>query len=186
MGFLGGSSGTTNPSVNQFISMENVRVIKSSTLAASRALWIHGQNGQFTFTNCTFTSKKDLSTLPGTNIDIKGLSTSENGPFPAIINFDTCIIEDANLGVLIDNAQNINFNGCWFENLNSAIKSTNESLGINISKSRFLNASTMGNYIIDIEGNSIGTFTDNLSRSTIFPYARNVSSTLYNQRTIFD
>jgi len=172
--FQGGlSHHPDSSSVNQFITMENVRILKSKTNSSSRALYLHGQNGQFSFINCTFSSPKNLESLPGTNVEIHG--KANNGPVvrpkSSVINFYTCTFEEANLGILASEAHIVNINGCWFENLNNGLFVTNNSLGVNVTRSRFSNAAVEDalHYIYNIQGNSVGTFKDNLLRGDYPP-----------------
>ena len=165
-------AGGTGSTVNQFLSFINVRVIKSIDQSSSRALYMSGQNGQITFTDCTFSGPKfqNEGGEIGTNIEI--IVPDDPTPFTAIINFNTCTIEEAEVGVRLTHAQNINFNGCWFENVENGIVGTNECKSINIANSRFLNIGkdVSGAYVFKLTAGSIGasygTFSNNLFRGS--------------------
>ncbi len=164
--FQGGISDTDHP--NQFITMENVRVAKSDANSSSRALYMHGQNAQFTFINCDFSGPHRGAQI-GTNVEIHSPApsgSSHNGPFSSLIRFDTCSFQNAETAILINYSLNINIDSCWFENLKKSIRIVNKSHGINISNNRFSNASKTNDGYILSTLNSATQFTNNTIRGS--------------------
>ena len=137
---------SSNPYVapNQFNTFENVRVVK--TVNFSNALKMTGQNGQDTFLNCTFDgySLNNHTIFPkGHNVNISNVGALKT----AILSFINCIFQDADYGIYIDYAENINIDGCWFENLGVAITvngTYNSCRDITIQNNRFANAAGYG------------------------------------------
>lgn len=150
--------------VNQFISFENVRIIKSNAID-SRAIYMYGQNAQINFINCTFSGTNGISNL-GTNVWIESTSQDpqgqfEPGPQSSLINFDTCTIEHSELGFLMLGAYAINIKGCWFENLSRSADILAYSKGVDISSNKFSNAGR--SYLLFLENSGV-TFTNNIIR----------------------
>lgn len=160
---------------NQFITLKNVRVIRANT-PTSRALLMEGQNGQFTFTNCTFSNIKDRETARvGTNVELRGIidiPEQQNRTGPSVLNFNTCTFEDAELAIHINTCLTINMVGCWFEYLKNSILVVQTSIGVVATRNRFAAASNFGiptnsnggavvEYIMS-SNTSSSTFTDNI------------------------
>lgn len=120
---------------NQFLIFENVRVVRSNENYNS--LKITGQQGQVTFLNCTFDGKVSK----GINVFIGKANSSDLGG--AVISFINSTIQSSEYGVLMDAAENITFDNCWFEDLDDALEIRN-SKAINIVNSRFANAAGFG------------------------------------------
>lgn len=152
--------------VNQFISFENVRVLRSNS-ADSKSLYMYGQNAQFNFLNCSFSGVYDpLQNPPGINVWLESTSQDpegilEPGPQTSLINFDTCTFENSDLGFHIEGAYAVNIKGCWFENLNKSFDVINYSRGVDISSNKFQNSGFT--YLIFLD-NSWVTFTNNTIR----------------------
>ena len=159
--FQGSISGYDTP--NQFITMENVRVIRPDDSPSSRALYMHGQNAQFTFINCSFSGIYNGAQV-GTNVEIMSPQNKDNGPFTSLIRFDTCTFENAETALSVNYCLNINIDSCWFENLDYSIRVFGKSLGINISNNRFSNASNLADGYILQTTNSNVQFTNNTIR----------------------
>ncbi|MBT2722325.1 hypothetical protein [Bacillus sp. ISL-46] len=132
------------------------------TYPGSRALKITGQVGQHTFTDSQFDGSLKGT---GTNITIGRYNDPVMGyvadAAPAIINFITCTTQAADLGVEIDRASNINFNGIWLEDLYRGIKISTSSWQTNIKGCHFADACSDGN------GNGYGVYVGSLSTGVI-------------------
>lgn len=163
--FLKGGVTYSENSPNQFLSFENIRV-KRNTRPGANSLRIEGQNAQLSFLNCTFDSQKinEERAASSWNIFIKN-DVVGNGT-PALIKFDTCTIQNAIGGFSIQAAENINIEGCWFENIQTAIRVGERSQGVAIESCRFANASGYGGtakgYILYVAGESMVTFERNV------------------------
>lgn len=141
--------GTENQALpNQFNTFENVRVGKEGHFTNS--LKMEGQNGQHTFLNCTFDgfNKPGNVYARGHNVNISPNSRATTG----ILSFINCTFQQADYGIYMNYAENINIDGCWFETLGVAI-TLNGSGGIGIYNScrditiqncRFVNAAGFG------------------------------------------
>lgn len=143
---------------NQFITMEGVQVESVGQLKRIfpnfnneyHALAIVGLGGQFSFNNCRFDGANNLDPL---DYQINGLAvyigSSQNLPAnsnpillpsPAIINFNTCTMQNALIGLAIESVHCVTVNTCWFENLERAISVTGRfftSKAINIHNNSF-------------------------------------------------
>ena len=160
---VGGDSfatNNTNQAVNQFLTFKNVRVIKTQD-AASKGLYMYGQNAQMTFTNCTFNGEWEEGNDDPVGANVWLESSPNGGPQTSLINFDTCIIERAEWGIIITGGYNINIRECWFENNEKAIKVIDNSQGVNITGSKFSN--TGDTYVLHVE-ESGASFTHNVIR----------------------
>lgn len=165
--FIGGTDYELNNiynRVNQFITLENVRVIKPMAIE-SRSLYMFGQNAQVNFVNCSFSGTHGNASR-GTNVWIESTSqdpdgANDPGPQTSLLNFDTCTFEHSELGIRMQGAYAININECWFENLDKAVELTGFSKGITISGNKFSNAGKL--YLLLVENSGV-TFTNNLVR----------------------
>lgn len=141
----GASSGELG---NQYILFEGVGVIRNNPNA--NCLKITGQLNTTTFLNCTFEipyeyDPYDPSNLGdiGTNILITSL-TPEPPANSNVVSFINCATGGhVRYGCIIENAQNITFDTCWFEDIDISFAIKN-STGINILNSRFVNAAGRG------------------------------------------
>ncbi|WP_343623295.1 hypothetical protein [Flavobacterium lindanitolerans] len=151
----GGSQNQALP--NQFNIFENVRVGKQGHFTNS--LKMEGQNGQHTFLNCTFDgfyNKENKLYARGHNVNI-----SPNGDITAgIVSFINCTFQDADYGIYMNYAENINIDGCWFENLGVAVTlnglEKNSCRDITIQNCRFANAAGFGSLEVSLENIKIG------------------------------
>lgn len=142
---------------NQFNTFENVRINKASDF--SNSLKMTGQNGQHTFLNCTF----DGFNTNNSNIFPKGhnvnISQDKNAT-TAILSFINCSFQEGDYGIYINYAENINIDGCWFENLGVAITiigtEFNSCRDITIQNNRFANASGYGSLVVAPENIKAG------------------------------
>ena len=136
--YLEGGAGESNFRLpNQFLTFENVRVVRETDF--THALYMTGQQGQITFLNCTFDGK----TNKGQNVRMSGSDLH----ISAVVSFINCTMQDAEYGILMDYAQNITIDNCWFENLDIAVTadgSEHPCKGITVMGSRFANASGFG------------------------------------------
>lgn len=142
----GGVNGLTP---NQFNTFENVRVGKKGDFTNS--LKMTGQNGQHTFLNCTFdgfNSNNSNVFSRGHNVNISQDSNVTTG----ILSFINCTFQEADYGIYINYAENINIDGCWFENLGVAITINgtefNSCRDITIQNNRFANAAGYGSLVV--------------------------------------
>lgn len=153
---FGGGDGSDGLLPNQFNVFENVRVSKTTDF--SNALKMNGQNGQISFINCTFdgfftsTGEGDDTVYyfsRGHNINIQ----NEKQYTSAVISFINCTCQAGDYGMVIEWAENITMDNCWFESLGVAItvKSNyadkNNDVpckSINILNNRFANAAGFG------------------------------------------
>ncbi len=132
---------------NQFNVFENVRVFKSSDY--KNALLMTGQQGQVTFLNCQFDGFfRDGKYSLGQNVHIINVDRYTS----ATISFINCTIQNGDYGIVLEWAENITIDNCWFENLGVAISvyshnqdnNDNPCKSINILNSRFANAAGFG------------------------------------------
>lgn len=137
---------------NQFNVFENVRVSKSSDF--SNALKMEGQNGQFSFINCTFDgysyNENGFRTYSkGHNINIKNKLEYR----ASVVSFINCTCQESDYGIYIEWAENVTIDNCWFEELGVAITirsrfsdiiNEQSSKGITIANNRFVNAAGFG------------------------------------------
>ncbi|OYU82465.1 MAG: hypothetical protein CFE24_15500 [Flavobacterium sp. BFFFF2] len=138
---------------HQFNVFENVRVFNMSEY--NNSLQITGENGQLTFLNCEFDgnpfrNNEDVFTFKkGINILVKNVKQFN----PAVISFINCTCQYADYGIVIEWAENITIDNCWFEQLGVAISvksnkqdenNDNPSKSINVLNSRFANAAGFG------------------------------------------
>ena len=144
----GGGDGSNYLLPNQFTIFENVRVFKNSDY--SYALYMTGQNGQISFINCEFDGfYRNGAYSKGQNIRI----LNEKQYTSAVVSFINCTCQNSDYGIILEWAENITIDNCWFENLGFAItvkssieSGTNEVLckSINILNNRFANAAGFG------------------------------------------
>ncbi|MBC7722861.1 MAG: hypothetical protein H7068_12610 [Pedobacter sp.] len=140
---------------NQFNIFENVRIFNFSN--EKNALKMDGEQGQITFLNCEFDgyrteiSPEIYNYKKGKNIHIENIRQYTS----AVISFVNCTCQDADYGFLIEFAENITIDNCWFENLGVAIIvrsnfqdppsiNDNPCKSINIVNNRFANAAGFG------------------------------------------
>lgn len=138
---------------HQFNVFENVRVFNFSEF--NNSLRMTGQNGQITFLNCEFDGNpirdsNDVYTFKkGVNILIRNVKQYN----PAVISFINCTCQYADYGFMIEWAENITIDNCWFEQLGVSISvksnmqdvnNDNPSKSINVLNNRFANASGFG------------------------------------------
>jgi len=141
-------AGTNGLLPNQFNTFENVRVNKASDF--NHSLKMSGQNGQHTFVNCSFDGyNSGGNTFPkGHNVNI----AQDLNNTTAILSFINCSFQEADYGIYINYAENINIDGCWFENLGVAITINgtefNSCRDITIQNNRFANASGYGSLAV--------------------------------------
>jgi hypothetical protein len=167
MRFQGGNNYQTNnyyDRVNQFLSFENIRIIKSNS-EESRAIYMYGQNAQINFMNCTFSGTNSYDNK-GTNVWLEStsqdpLGPQKPGPQSSLINFDTCTFENSERGFIMAGAFAVNIRGCWFENLDSSADISDYSRGIDISGNKFSNAGRI--HLISLENSGL-SFTNNVIR----------------------
>ncbi len=154
--------------VNQFISFENVRVLRTNS-AESKALYMFGQNAQINFLNCSFSGVFNPDQPPpGINVWLESTPQNPNqmiklGPQTSLINFDTCTFENADLAFHLEGAYAINIKGSWFENLNKSFDVVEYCRGVDISNNKFQKAGTR--YLLSLDNSGV-TFTNNLVRQT--------------------
>jgi hypothetical protein len=119
---------------HQFFSMRDMLVDLAGS-ASGPGLLMSGQVAQGLFQQCMFDSAAPL------NEPAIHLRLDEDGHLaPALHHFDTCTIQTARLGVLIEEAQNITISNSWFENDHAGVRVAQRSYGINITGNRFANA----------------------------------------------
>ncbi|GAA4052547.1 hypothetical protein [Flavobacterium chungnamense] len=139
---------------HQFNVFENVRVFNFSEF--NNSLRITGQNGQLTFLNCEFDGNpirdnNDVYTFKrGVNILIRNVKEYN----PAVISFINCTCQYADYGFVIEWAENITIDNCWFEQLGVAISVKSNQISsqsgfqpsksINVVNNRFANAAGFG------------------------------------------
>jgi len=143
---------------NQFNTFENVRVGKAGHFTNS--LKMEGQNGQHTFLNCTFDgfNKSGNVYARGHNVNI---SPAPNGETTTgILSFINCTFQQADYGIYLNYAENINIDGCWFETLGVAITLNglehNSCRDITIQNCRFANAAGFGSKPASSENIKLG------------------------------
>lgn len=149
----GGGQNSEGLLPHQFNVFENVRVFNFSEF--NNSLRLTGQNGQITFLNCEFDgnpirNNEDVYTFKkGVNILIRNVKQYN----PAVISFINCTCQYADYGFMIEWAENITIDNCWFEQLGVAISvksnkqdenNDNPSKSINVLNNRFANASGFG------------------------------------------
>lgn len=147
---FGGGDDSDGLLPNQFNVFENVRVSKTTDF--SNALKMTGQNGQISFINCTFDGFYNYETgvySKGHNINIQNAKQYNS----AVVSFINCTCQSADYGLVIEWAENITIDNCWFESLRVAItvksnmaQGDNDipSKSINILNNRFANAAGFG------------------------------------------
>lgn len=157
--YFKGGSGNYTAVLNQFNILENVRVFKHNNTDFeyfSNALKMKGQNGQFTFINCQFDGYRYRASTDyemykydkwfNVVIENDGYITSN------VVTFLNCTFQDSDYGILINYAENITIDNCWFENLGVAIMVQGDkeiSKSINILNNRFANALGFGSLPAD-------------------------------------
>lgn len=150
----GGGFNSNHLLPNQFNIFENVRIFNFSD--NKNALKIDGQQGQITFLNCEFDGyKTEISEdvfdyKKGKNVHIQNIRQY----ISAVISFINCTCQDSDYGFLIEWAENITIDNCWFENLGVSVmvKSNHQDppdndmpcRSINILNNRFANAAGFG------------------------------------------
>ena len=134
---------------NQFNIFENVFVQRSAHNVHS--LWMHGYHGQHTFINCEFDGKGYIDSGTGSTFQLKGANVRMSGDgfnSPIVASFLNCSFQSAEYGILIDNAESITVDNCWFENLDRAVTvqgtTTHSNKAIRVVNSRFANAAGFG------------------------------------------
>lgn len=174
----GGSANGLTP--NQFNTFENVRVGKDSDF--SNSLKMEGQNGQHTFLNCTFDgfNRNNNNIFPkGQNVHISHSADQTTG----ILSFINCTFQEADYGIYMNYAENINIDSCWFESLGVAItingSSFNSCRDITIQNNRFANAAGYGSMIVDSDNIKTGQCIS-ISNSFVNVYNNYVSVTKPN------
>ncbi len=150
----GGGFGSDYLLPNQFNIFENIRIFNFSD--HTNSLRITGQQGQITFLNCEFDGYKTeispnvFNYKKGKNVHITNIRQYTS----AVISFINCTCQDSDYGFLIEWAENITIDNCWFENLGVSmiVKSNlqdppnndNPCRSINIVNNRFANAAGFG------------------------------------------
>lgn len=134
---------------NQFVSFVNCNVILSKD-AIGPALELVGQVGQFEFRNCLF------DVIGGLGDCAIVLKSSDPDVMPMQIHFELCTVQSHNKGIDIQNAHNVTFSNCWFENLGRSATVKNNSRSIAFSNCRFANSGSSG-YALYFEGYTKGT-----------------------------
>jgi hypothetical protein len=145
-----GGGGVNYKLPNQFIVFENVQVNREKDYTYS--LYMSGETGQITFINSSFGGKLYLNkegkkcSLKGENVLLQGTGTI--GLQPDVLSFINCTFQDSEYGILMENAQNITIDNCWFESLDLAITAKSNENGasksINILNNMFANAAGFG------------------------------------------
>jgi hypothetical protein len=128
----GGEEGYLLP--HQFFSMSNM-VVDLAESAVGPHLEMTGQVAQGLFQQCLFDS---AAAVDGPAIHLGSRSTGQLTP--CLHHFDLCTVQSAQLGFLIEGAQNVSISNCWFENDGSGVKIDRDSCGINLTGNRFANA----------------------------------------------
>ncbi len=145
---------------NQGLLFENVYIQRQQH--TSKCLWIVGCGGQFTFINCGFDGLFYENRTKTTKYYNTLIET--NAVQAPVVKFLTCTFQNSEYGALIKYGETVNFDNCWFEDLDVSVsveKSNNNpgipSRSINIANCRFANASGFGTLNITNKNASGGT-----------------------------
>ncbi len=137
------------PNIHNII--ENVTISRGSS--ANQALYLSGQNAQYTFVTCTFngTASEDGNEVytfaTGHNVTLE----SDKDHTCATIQFLNCSNQNSDYGYYIKNGENILISNNWFENIGVSVTAiaentdfTRPSKGIVVDDCRFANAAGFG------------------------------------------
>ncbi|WP_416440448.1 hypothetical protein ACH3O9_11270 [Leeuwenhoekiella sp. A16] len=134
--------------VNQFLTFNHCRFFRSENNAST--VRITGKVGQVDFNNCIAEGQ-----VSSWNADTETTSRNIyigrefiggspiNDTTPYSIYFNLVTLQNADLGIEIDRAQDIHISG-YFENLHKGIKIVNSASNVTVDKSRFANAASNG------------------------------------------
>jgi hypothetical protein len=149
----GGEEGYLLP--HQFFSMRDM-VVDLAGSAIGPHLEMTGQVAQGLFQQCLFDSARAVD---GPAIHLGSRSTGQHAP--CLHHFDICTVQSAQLGFLMEGAQNVTISNCWFENDRSGVKIGPHSYGINLTGNRFANAADAAP-AIEYADDTTGTIQGNL------------------------
>lgn len=154
--YLEGGANVSPQRPNQFNIFENFRMTR--TVDNVEALKMTGQQGQITFLNCQFDGiySEGNGYSKGHNVLIKNNGDAISG----VISFINSTVQVADYGMVIEFAENVTIDNCWFENLGVAITVRPDTASpnyicksINIHNNRFANAAGYG--ILDVPSQNI-------------------------------
>ena len=129
---------------NQYLVFESVDLIVHKP--TSNGLKITGEFVNSTFLNCQFEipfAEARAGGNVGTNISI---TNTDSHSTIQQVSFINCAAGGGLYACQIENASNVNFDGCWFEYLERSFDIKNSS-AINIQNSRFANAAGRGSLL---------------------------------------
>ena len=156
---------------HQFLSFRDMAILLSQD-AAGPAVRMTGEDNQFVFQQCVFDRSGGMGPEGSTLVEIgdPGL-LSLGGAGPILLLFQMCTFQHADQAVAIRGSQNITFDTCWFEQLNSSILATERALGIHIRSSRFANAAKL-RPAIEFSASTAGSIQTNMfvGAETAVPY----------------
>ncbi|WP_416440058.1 hypothetical protein ACH3O9_10245 [Leeuwenhoekiella sp. A16] len=149
--------------VNQFISFNQCHFFRSA--GQNNAVTVIGKNGQMDFNNVVvegqlsswMTGKENKSTDIYIGREFKnGEPLTDTTPYT--LHFNLLTVQNADLGVEIDRAQNVHISG-YFENLHRGIKIVNSASNITVDQVRFANSASDG------KDTGYGVYVNNSSAS---------------------
>ncbi|CAM3417355.1 hypothetical protein FLLO111716_08995 [Flavobacterium longum] len=165
--YLGGGTTAYN-TPDQFVNFENVRVSRGHLTNNSYALFMEGQNGQYTYTNCSFYGGGGTTFAKGKLVYLKGYSPGGGETWdPAVVTFLNCTFSNADYGAYLEYAESISFDNCAFSNLGYGVYlngANKPNKAVNVLNSRFDNAAGYGSYTPPsgyVKDNGACVFTDN-------------------------
>lgn len=148
-GFLGHDiwlrgGGTSNLLPHQFLTFEHVDCFAA---VGKNALYVTGQVGQATFTNCEFDGP-GKATGGSDNVrirrEVNDADTVISDQMAYAINFNTCTFQANDRGALVDRANCVTFDTCHFEDLKRGVAFENSVEMGNVINSRFVDACSDG------------------------------------------
>jgi hypothetical protein len=145
---------------HQFVSFRDV-VVYLSQDAQGPALKLAGQVAQFAFDQCHFDHTDVIGDFILVEIGRVGNTSTATGPEPSLLRFSVCTFQSARLAIAMEEAQNVSFESCWFEQLKGGIQVGKNSVGVTISGCRFANAGSEEPAIAFLE-NAHGTVSTNV------------------------
>lgn len=121
-------------SFQQLSRFSNIKAYRSPASSTAVCLALSGYCGQLGFYDCVFSAIPE-SNSPGTGLgtNITIATAAGTGPFagstltPYSINFVNCTIQQANVGVSINQGAGVVFQGCHFEDINTCFNIAGDS-----------------------------------------------------------
>ncbi len=151
----GGVTGSNIP--HQFLTFSDITVKRNNFNGES--FRCSGQVDQIKSINCIYDA------VAGTTLGINVILNANGAANPgSTIDFDVCTIQNSNVGLSTDGYDNVSMGTCWFENINTAITTSNVFRSVSVRDTRFANAGLT--QILSLTGTGNVVFENNYMLGT--------------------